>query len=280
MKKRETTVEPGAIRIWSESFPADGPGCLLIGGAGTISAFWPDSFCQGLAAHGYEVLRYDHRDTGWSTQIDFEAHPYDLADLVADALAVLDATEIQRAHVVGHSMGGFIAQLLAVDHPDRVRSLTSIASHTAGPDVPPPPTDTWDILLANKPTGDFDADLPGYLKVWRHLNGDLPLNEAMATAYTRQLYARNTATLSARNHVAAQRGMRDRTSILGTVHMPTLVIHGEEDPLVPAVGGRLTAEAIPGATFLTLPGAGHVFFNRDTWRTIESALAPHFAAAE
>jgi pimeloyl-ACP methyl ester carboxylesterase len=101
----------------------------------------------------------------------------------------------------------------------------------------------------------------------------------MAVTYTRELYARNPATLPARNHVACQKDLRDRTTILGSVRRPALVIHGEEDPLVPQVGGRLTAEAIPGATYLTLPGVGHMFFNRETWRTLEAALAPHFAAA-
>jgi len=272
---RQSFIEPGAIQLWTDSWDGKGSAVLLIGGAGAISAFWPDQFCQDLADQGHQVICYDQRDTGFATHVDFETHPYDLNDLVNDALSVLDAFDVPRAHIVGHSMGGFIAQLLAIDHADRVRSITSISSHSGSPEVPPPAAETWDLLLANQPTGEIETDLAGYMKVWRHLNGDLPFDEALAEAYTREIYKRNPATLPADNHVAAQRDMRDRTTILASVQVPALVIHGEQDLLVPQIGGRLTAEALPSSTYLTLPGAGHMFFNRDTWRTIGAAMAPH-----
>ncbi len=260
------------LSLFVETWQGDGETCLLIAGAGAIGAFWPDHFCEALNRRGLQVVRYDHRDAGRSSFVEFDKRPYTLSDLVQDALAVLDAVGARRAHWVGHSMGGFIVQLAAIQHPERVLSVTSISSHTASPDLPPPPAQTWEVMLANQPIGELDSDLPGFQKVWRHLNGRAPFDEAAAAAYTRELYARNPKTLPATNHVAAQADMEDRGPALRSVGVPALVIHGEEDPLVPWVGGEITAQAIPNARLVTLRGAGHMFFDSPTWARIAEEI--------
>lgn len=271
-KTFEQHIEHSGLRLWVEQFGSDGPVCLLVGGAGAVSSFWPDPWCECMARAGYRVVRFDHRDAGRSSFVDFEKNPYGLTDLVADSMRVLDTIPATEAHIVGHSMGGFIAQLAAAQQPDRVLSMTSMSSHTASPDVPPPPPETWDVMLANVPTGELDADLPGFMGVWRYLNGEVDFDEAAAEAYTRDMYARNPRTLPANNHVAIQADMDDREPLLRELDVPALVIHGELDPLVPVEGGRMTARALRNGRLLTLPGAGHMFFNHGVWDRIGAAL--------
>lgn len=273
-------VVRGDVRIWTEQFPADGPACLLVAGAGAISEFWPNTFCAALASSGFRVIRYDHRDAGNSTFVNFARAPYGVADLVDDAMAVLDAYGVRAAHIVGHSMGGFIAQLATMHHPSRVVSMTSVSSHTASPDVPGPPDATWEIMLANQPVGDLEQDLPGYMTVWRYLNGERRFDAEMAESYTRKLYSRNTETLPATNHVAIQADMADRAPALRKLDCPAMVIHGELDPLVPVQGGVRTAEAIRGSRLFVLPRGGHVFFDQSTWAEILHQLVGHLRGAE
>lgn len=273
-------VDRGEVRLWAEEYGGDGPTCLLVGGAGAISAFWPDAFCQGLASSGYRVIRYDHRDAGNSSFVDRGTYPYGLEDLLDDATAILDACGVRTAHVVGHSMGGFVAQLAAIHRPRRLRSITSISSHTASPMLPDPPAETWRVMLANNPVGDLDRDLPGYMKVWRFLNGEAPFDREMASGYTREIYARNPATLPATNHVAVQDGMEDRSPALRGVDLPALVIHGELDPLVPIEGGVQTADALGGSRFVRLAHAGHMFFHGSIWREILDELLSHLSTAD
>jgi len=269
---QQDSVARGHLTIWLEHTRGAGAPCLLVGGAGAISAFWSDAFCAALAGAGRRVIRYDHRDTGHSSFVDFARTPYDLLDLLDDALALLDHAGAPAAHFIGHSMGGFIAQLAAIHHPERVLSLTSVSSHAASPDLPPPPERTWEVMLANRPCGDIERDLAGYQDVWRYLNGDAPFDSSAAEAYTRELYARNPATLPATNHVAIQASMQDRSAQLRALALPALVVHGERDPLVPLEGGRATAEAIPGAKLAVIPDAGHMFFNAAVWSSLASEL--------
>lgn len=270
----------GDVRIHVEEFAASGPACLLVGGAGAISAFWPDACCRELASSGYRTIRFDHRDAGNSSFVDRSKNPYGLMDLVDDVMAILDACGETGAHMVGHSMGGFIVQLAAIHHPDRVLSLTSISSHTASPALPPPSEETWQVMLANQPTGDLEWDLPGYMTVWRFLNGDAPFDDEMAARYTRELYARNPATLPATNHVAIQAEMADRGPALRGVDLPALVIHGDRDPLVPFEGGQQTAGALGGSRLVRLPRAGHMFFSPVIWGEIVRELVDHLRTAD
>jgi pimeloyl-ACP methyl ester carboxylesterase len=267
------------VTLWFEHLANSGPLCLLVGGAGAISTFWPDEFCRRIHRAGYQVVRYDQRDTGNSSFVDFENKPYGLMDLVDDAMAIVDHVGAPAVHLVGHSMGGFVAQQAAICRPERVLSLTSISSHTAGPDLPPPPARTWEVMMANQPTGLFDNDLPGYLEVWRYLNGDISFDEAAAVNYTRELYRRNPATLPADNHVALQVNMRNRAEELEGLSTPALVVHGGADPLVPVVGGQRTADALVNARFLVLPEAGHMFFNELVWDELALQLINLFERA-
>lgn len=279
MEWSETTVRREDLSLWVEHHPGPGPLCLLVSGAGAIAEFWPDELCGALGEAGYGVARFDHRDSGLSTFVDFARTPYALSDLVDDVVAIMDDLGAPAAHLVGHSMGGFVVQLAAIRHPGRVLSLTSMSSHTAAPDLPPPPPETWEVMLANQPRGVLADDLAGYLRVWRYLNGDAPFDEPAAIAYTEAIYRKNPATLPATNHVALQADMIDRGPALLSVRAPALVIHGERDPLVHLDGGRITAAAIPRSKLVVLPAAGHVFFDRSVWSAIERELIAHLDAA-
>jgi pimeloyl-ACP methyl ester carboxylesterase len=202
-------VEHGPIRLWTEGLGVPGRPCaLLISGAGAHAAFWPEAFCRLLAEAGLFVIRYDHRDIGYSTHTEAD---YDLFALLDDAMAVLDAHRVDAAHLVGHSMGGYLAAMAAVYRAPRVLSATMIS---AGPTVTPAVAaelglssvrpETWEALLENRPTGDFEADLPGWMRSWRLLHGSLPLDEGMAARYTRELYVRDARDAAvADRHIAA-----------------------------------------------------------------------------
>lgn len=278
IRTKEHYVEHKGIRLWVETFGLpESPACLLISGAGAISSFWPDDLCHKLADEGYFVIRYDNRDAGYSSFVDFQTSPYSLDDLTDDAICVLNTLGVKQAHVAGSSMGGFVAQLLAIHHPERIMTMTSFSSHTGAPDVPTPHESTWEVLLANRPQGKFETDLAGYMKVWKFLNGHIPFDESKAESYTRELYKRNPATLPAHNHVAAQANAKDRTSGLNALRIPSMVIHGQCDPLVPLEAGLMTAKAIPGCECEVLPKAGHMFFNQHVWERIADLLSKHFA---
>jgi pimeloyl-ACP methyl ester carboxylesterase len=280
-------VEHGGIRLWTESFGAAGSPCaLLLSGAGALSAFWPTDFCERLAEEGLFVIRYDHRDIGYSTHT---SAPYAIFALLADGLAVLDAFGVKAAHLIGHSMGGYLVELAAVHSGCRVRSATMIS---AGPTVTPSVAaqlglsamkqETWEALLRNRPTGDWASDLPGWMRSWRLLHGSHPLDEEMAVRYTHELYTRDVRDASvAQRHIAAMgtvpAGLADD---LKRVTAPSLVIHGTEDPLVPVDHGMAIARLIPGCQFHPLPGAGHMFFHGDLWERLATRILAHTRAAE
>jgi pimeloyl-ACP methyl ester carboxylesterase len=278
-------VERGTIQLWSEGFGTPGRPCaLLISGAGAHAGFWPDEFCRRLAERGLFVVRYDHRDIGHSTHTDAD---YDLATLLADAMAVLDAHGVQAAHLVGHSMGGYLVALAAVHEAPRVLSATMIS---AGPTVTPAVAErfgltsarpeTWEALLENRPTGDFEADLPGWMKSWRLLHGRLPIDEEMAARYTKELYTRDPRDASvADRHIAAMRTVpASLADDLSRTTVPALVLHGTDDPLVPVDHGEALARLIPGCRLRLLEGAGHMFFQRYLWARLFALILDHARA--
>jgi pimeloyl-ACP methyl ester carboxylesterase len=280
-------VERGAIRLWSEGLGAPGRLCaLLISGAGSHAAFWPDDFCRLLAEAGLFVIRYDHRDIGYSTHTEAD---YDLFTLLDDAMAVLDAHRVAAAHLAGHSMGGYLTAMAAAYRAPRVLSATMIS---AGPTVTPAVAadlglssvraETWEALLENRPTGDFEADLPGWMKSWHLLHGSFPLDEAMAARYTRELYIRNARDASvAERHTAAMSTVpASLAGDLSRVIAPGLVIHGTEDPLVPVDHGQAVARLIPGCRLRLIPGAGHMFLHPELWSELAGYVVDHMISAD
>jgi pimeloyl-ACP methyl ester carboxylesterase len=250
------------------------PALLLIAGLGTQMIRWSEDFCTRLAGRGFRVIRFDNRDSGLSTHIsdapapDFAALmaggrpvvPYALADMAQDALGLLDALAIERAHLVGRSMGGMIAQIIAASRPERTLSLTSIMATTGNPALPPPAPEIMAMLMG--PTPDPISDEAAFL---RHrlafarciaapgLPFDAAEHRALALAELRRGW-RQGATARQIAAIAVDGDRRDR---LAGVTAPALVIHGSADPLFPLAHGQDTASAIPGARFMPIEGMGH-----------------------
>jgi len=262
------------LQLWVETYgePAH-EAVLFISGAGAISAFWSERLCMELERRSMYVIKYDHRDIGYSTKVDVETNPYDAMDLLEDALKIMDSLQVGKVHVAGHSMGGFLAQLMAIHAPDRVLSMVSASSSTHSPLVPPPPAETWDIFMKHHPTNDLEKDLPGFLQVWEYLNGKAEFDEELAFEYTRDLYSRQDIHGAlGESHVRAQSVLRDRSVALSKLSVPALVLHGEEDYLVDKFGGMQTAECIPDAKLVMLPRMGHMLFHAGIKQRFEDEI--------
>ncbi|HTO55319.1 MAG TPA: alpha/beta hydrolase [Myxococcota bacterium] len=271
----ERTIQANGIEIWCEDFgsPRD-PALLLVMGAGGQALLWPDDFCRSLAAGGRHVIRYDNRDTGQSTCVDFAAAPYTLADMAQDAVGVLDAFGIARAHVAGASMGGMIGQTLAIEHGPRLHSLTSIMSSPAGAGIlrailgggesalPGPAPRVLEAMQATllRPPRTPAERIEASVRMWRALAGSAePFDEPAVRARESLMLARARNPDAAQNHQLAIGSSPDRGQLLRQVRVPTLVIHGTDDPILPLPHGRATADAIPGARWLVIEGMGHDF---------------------
>ena len=254
------TTRNGAVEINYESFGDDGaPTVLLINGLGSQMTRWPEAFCALLTAQGYRAVRFDNRDTGKSTWFK-PGDSYSLSDMAADGMAVLDALGVEKAHVAGVSMGGMIAQLTAIEHPDRVLSLTSIMSATGAqgtldpkPEagatltaVPPDPSTSYEAYLDHGVASATTIGSPGY-----------PWPEGALRARVAAEYARAFNPTGSARQMGAIRGDGDRTERLGKLKIPTVVLHGADDPLVQLAGGEATARAIPGSELRVIPGMGH-----------------------
>jgi len=250
----------------------EGDPLLLVMGLGGQLVAWPASFIAGLVDRGFKVITFDNRDIGLSTKIDaapptklqsamvsisrrFAKSAYLLSDMAKDAVGLLDALNIERAHVVGMSMGGMIAQTMAIEHPSRVRSLTSIMSTTGNPRVGRPKTSV--LLRASKLTGgskETFADRQAALfKLFSgSLYDELEIREVAQLSLERDFTPDGTA-----RQMAAIMASPDRTPQLKKLNVPTLVVHGLEDGLVQPSGGYATTKAIPGARLLAFPDMGH-----------------------
>ncbi|TGE03881.1 alpha/beta hydrolase [Hymenobacter fodinae] len=252
---------------------------LLIGGTGSQLTHWSDAFCQALVAKGFRVIRFDQRDCGLSTRLEGAGLPdwpslmtrlaagqsvplaYTLSDLARDAVGLLDALDIRRAHVVGASMGGMIAQLIATTYPTRVLSLTSLMATDGKPGLPPLAKPE---VLAQAPPPPTDPDTAAALVYGvrtRQLLGSpaYPTAEATIRAEVARELRRSCYPAGYQRHAAAAlvESQHDRRAQLRTLQVPTLVVHGDADPLVPVAAGQDVAATIPGAEWLLLPGVGH-----------------------
>lgn len=272
------------VRLWVEDDArTDRTALLLIMGANAAGLAWPDELVHRLR-HRHRVIRYDHRDTGRSTWA-FDDHPYAIADLAGDAVAILDALGISRAHVVGMSMGGVLAQLLLLDHPDRLRSATLLCTAALGaglaggtaPGLPGPDPRLlalWERLAEPR---DPDAELDWRVAHWRLLNGDVV---AFDPDEFRRLEQRLIAHAGrAQNPAAHARAAQDglsRGAELSAVTVPTLVIEAPEDPVNPPPHAAHLAEVIAGARLVSIPGMGHAL-GRPVLEPLAAAILGHTA---
>lgn len=278
----ERIVKANGVDICAESLgdPSD-PALLLIMGAMASMLWWPEGLCRQLAAQGRFLIRYDQRDTGRSVTYEPEKPEYTLDDMTNDAIGVLDAYGVSRAHFVGMSLGGMIAQIAALDHPARVATITLISSSVFGPDNPDLPYVDEKILAHHRAGADLNwsdeaAVIEFMMGGWRLLSGsahpfDEPTIRPIATGEVR----RATNLVSMFNH-ARLTGGEQWYGKIGEIRVPALVIHGTEDPVLPYPHGLALARAIPGAKLLTLHGTGHELHPAD-WHTIAGAILEHTA---
>lgn len=291
-------VNANGIRVEYDTF-GDGsaPPLLLIMGLAAQMILWDEQFCERLAAKGHYVIRFDNRDIGLSTKIDEAGMPdvvkamtarlqgetieasYTLDDMADDSVGLLDALGIERAHVCGASMGGMIAQTIAIRHPNRISSLTSIMSTTGAPDLPQATPEAMAVLLIPPPT-EREANIEHGLKVWRTIGSPgFPFDEERVRGRVTRSFDRCFHPEGVARQLMAILAHGDRTPALASVTAPTLVIHGADDPLVPVECGRATAEATPGADLLIIEGMGHDL-PVDAWPEIVDAIAAHTGKAD
>ncbi len=275
MTTAQTTAN-GISITYEDKGPKDAPAILLVMGLGGQLTLWPDEFVDALNAHGFRTIRYDNRDVGLSTRFDAAGVPnlkwmfvksmlrlpvrpaYTLADMAADGIALLDHLGIAKAHIVGASMGGMISQHIAARYPGRVLSLTSIMSTTGNPKLPRANKEAM-AVLANRPmSGDPEAMIAYSVRAARVIGSPAyPAEEERLQRRVRGDFERGWYPQGVARQMAAIVADGDRRAMLKTITAPTLVIHGEADPLVPLAGGQDTAASIPGARLMTIPGMGH-----------------------
>ena len=246
----------GAVELEYQTFGDGRPETvLLVNGLGSQMTRWPEAFCDLLVAKGYRAIRMDNRDTGLSS---WPKGAYTLADMARDALAVLDAAGIRRAHIAGVSMGGMIVQRLAIDHPGRVLSMTSIMSAPSGDVVATPEAMAVISKPPPSPEADYETFVAHGMKNARTIGSPgYPWTEAELRQRVIAEHARAFNPTGVGRQRAAIGADGDRTAELRRLQIPTVVLHGAEDPLVQPVGGEATAAAIPGAELRMIPGMGH-----------------------
>jgi pimeloyl-ACP methyl ester carboxylesterase len=275
----ERMIEANGVELCTEPFgDPDLPPVLLIHGIGASMLWWDEGFCRRLADGGRFVIRYDHRDTGRSVTYEHGRPGYTAADLDADAVGVLDAYDLGAAHLVGVSAGGGITQGVALDSPERARSLTLISTTAAvsiGRDLPPPTGQFGRFVsTARVDWSDHDSVID-YLVDYQHLlaGGRREFDEEAARGLVRRDVERARDPAAVQNHDVLDHG-EGPAAPLSSIAAPTLVIHGTADPMFPIEHGKALAAAIPGARLLTLEGAGHGVYRAD-WETIVEAILEH-----
>ena len=266
---------------------------LLVSGLSSQMINWEEEFCAKFVDKGFYVIRFDNRDVGLSTKFEeagvFDANdimkainlqmrgkevpaPYKLEDMADDAIGLLDALNIDKVHICGASMGGMIVQEIAIKYPSRILSLTSIMSTTGRGDLPQPKPEAMKILLTPFPE-ERDAFIEHFVKIARVIHGsgfqfdEEGVRERGAKSYDRSFYPQGAA-----RQLVGIIASGSRKAKLASVSVPTLVIHGGDDPLVPLEGGKDTAESIPGAELLIIEGMGHEL-PLEAWPQIVDAIS-------
>jgi pimeloyl-ACP methyl ester carboxylesterase len=292
-----TNVTANGIQIEYDTFgDPSSPTLLLIMGLGAQMVLWPEEFCNRLANRGLHVVRFDNRDCGLSSKFDEAGEPdvmeiftdpqgsaklnipYTLNDMADDAVGLLDALGIKKAHICGVSMGGMIAQTVAIRHQSRVLSLISMSSGTGDPSLPWGRPDALAILVSPMPA-ERNAYIEHNINVFKTIAGSkYPVNEQMMRPLIERCYDRCYCPQGTARHSIAIITAGSRTEALKSVTVPALVIHGAEDPLLPAEQGRATAEAIPGAELLIIKGMGHDL-PAEVWPLLVDAMVQHIHRA-
>ena len=283
----EEFANVGDLEICYETFghPKDPP-LLLVMGLGTQMVGWPEGFCHALVERGLYVIRYDNRDIGRSTHLrrlrppslkqlllrDKTAAPYSLADMAADGIGLLDHLGIDRAHVAGASMGGMIAQTMAVEHPERILSLASVMSNTGHLWKGVPGLRVYPIFMRPPVTGRENA-IEATVSTFKLIGSPgFPFDEEELRRTAARSFERGHNPAGAGRQLAAILAAGDRTAQLRRITAPTVVVHGTRDRMIMPSGGRETAKAIPGARLVMIEGMGHDL-PRGAWEQIVDAVA-------
>jgi pimeloyl-ACP methyl ester carboxylesterase len=287
-------VSANGIQIEYETFgnPSARPLLLIIGLGGQM-IHWDEDLCKDLAGRGHYVIRYDNRDVGLSTR--FEAAgvpnlvevfgrilqgekikaPYTLDDMADDGVSLLDALGVRKAHICGMSMGGMIAQTIAIRHPGRVLSLISIYSNTGNPELPQAKPEVMGLLMAPPPE-ERGANVEHMLRLFKAIAGPgFPVDEKWSRKILAESFDRCFYPPGVARQLVAILAHGNRKPALASVKVPTLVIHGTADPLVPVEGGKDTAKAIPGAELILIEGMGHDLPHGGAWPRIVEAITAH-----
>jgi pimeloyl-ACP methyl ester carboxylesterase len=269
-------VQANGLAIEVEDSGGSGPAVLLVMGLGMQLTAWPREWVQALQAAGYRVIRFDNRDVGLSAALDHLGTPnllwesmkarfglpvrapYGLADLAADALGVLDALGVRAAHVVGASMGGMVAQRIALAAPERVLSLTSIMSSSGARHLPGPRPKVLQALLGRPRDRSEQAVVDHYVRLFQLIGSPaFPTPEPELRARVTESVRRSHRPAGTARQLAAVAADTQRAAQLRGIRAPTLVLHGTDDPLIPVACGEDTARRIPAARLVTIPGMGH-----------------------
>ena len=293
------TANANGIQIEYDTFGSSShPALLLIIGLGSQLIHWQDEFCQQIADNGFYVIRYDNRDSGLSTKFEelsseeimekitalFSGEkvsvPYTIDDMSSDAAGLLEELKIEKAHICGMSMGGYIAQTFAINNPSRTISLTSIYSHCGNRSEFLPSQEAMEAMMKPIPE-DRDGAIAYTVDFLNLIYGSgLPFDEEFHKKIATKAFDRSFCPDGTGRQYLAIMVQKDRTEELRKLKIPSLIIHGDEDPLVPLAGGKATSEAIPDAEFMVVKGMGHVIPNLNAyWGDIKDALIRHMGKA-
>jgi pimeloyl-ACP methyl ester carboxylesterase len=287
-------VDSNGIQIEYETFGRpESPALLLIIGLAGQLIDWDGELCKQIAQQGHYVIRFDNRDAGLSTKIDdagipdimktIEAlmtgepvnPPYTIEEMADDAVGLLDALAIEKAHICGMSMGGMIAQTIALNYPERVLSLISIYSSTGDPEEPQPKPEVMEVLLT-PPPAERKAYIEFGIKFFNTISGPgFPYDQEWLRNHVAKEYDRSFCPQGAARQLVAILAQKNRKLALASISTPTLVIHGTDDPLVKVECGKNTAAAILGAKLMIIDGMGHDLPHGGAWPQIVDAIADH-----